>query len=113
MNKNVTFKYQGKVYTTPNLEKKLKRMSITKQDIEILPTLEKEIVKESEEWRHKGSLLHYDFHDPDTGDVYCFQAPPGVTREELFQHLIYDGTFGVKGVTKELVDRLELRIREN
>lgn len=31
-----TFKYKGKVITTPNLEKKLKRMKISIDDIEII-----------------------------------------------------------------------------
>ena len=32
----ITFKYQGKIITTPNLEKKLKRMKISIDDIEII-----------------------------------------------------------------------------
>ena len=32
----VTFKYQGKIISTPNLEKKLKRMKISLEDIEII-----------------------------------------------------------------------------
>ena len=32
----VTFKYQGKIITTPNLEKKLKRMKLSINDIEIV-----------------------------------------------------------------------------
>ena len=31
-----TFKYNGKIISTPNLEKKLKRMKITLDDIEII-----------------------------------------------------------------------------
>jgi len=33
-----TFKYQNKIITTPNLEKKLKRMKISIDDIEIINT---------------------------------------------------------------------------
>ena len=33
-----TFKYKGKIITTPNLEKKLKRMKISIDDIEIIDT---------------------------------------------------------------------------
>ena len=36
-----TFKYQGKIITTPNLEKKLKKMKIQLSDIEIIETKEK------------------------------------------------------------------------
>ena len=42
-----TFKYNGKVITTPNLEKKLKRMKISIDDIEIIETPIKE--KKSDE----------------------------------------------------------------
>ena len=33
-----TFKYQGKIISTPNLEKKLKRMKISIDDVEIIDT---------------------------------------------------------------------------
>lgn len=35
---DITFKYNGKVITTPNLEKKLKKMKIQLSDIEIIET---------------------------------------------------------------------------
>ena len=38
----VTFKYNGKIISTPNLEKKLKRMKISINDIEIIETPVKE-----------------------------------------------------------------------
>ena len=34
----ITFKYNGKIITTPNLEKKLKRMKLQLSDIEIIET---------------------------------------------------------------------------
>ena len=34
----ITFKYNEKIITTPNLEKKLKRMKLSLEDIEIIPT---------------------------------------------------------------------------
>lgn len=43
----ITFKYQGKVISTPNLEKKLKRMKISIDDIEIIPTPEKKKYNDS------------------------------------------------------------------
>ena len=42
----MTFKYQGKIITTPNLEKKLKRMKISIDDIEII---EEQIVQNKQE----------------------------------------------------------------
>ena len=45
-----TFKYQDKIITTPNLEKKLKRMKLQLSDIEIIEAPEKiEIQEEQEE----------------------------------------------------------------
>ena len=38
---DITFKYNGKIITTPNLEKKLKKMKIQLSDIEIIETKEK------------------------------------------------------------------------
>lgn len=35
---DITFKYNGKIISTPNLEKKLKRMKISIDDIEIIET---------------------------------------------------------------------------
>lgn len=35
---NTTFKYKNQIITTPNLEKKLKRMKLTLLDIEIIET---------------------------------------------------------------------------
>ena len=45
---NITFKYNDKIYTTPNLEKKLKRLKISKDVIEIIENLEKpkKLIKE-------------------------------------------------------------------
>ena len=38
---DIAFKYNGKIITTPNLEKKLKKMKIQLSDIEIIETPEK------------------------------------------------------------------------
>lgn len=47
-----TFIYKGKTITTPNLDKKLKRMKISIDDIKIIPTTEKkkETSDELEDW---------------------------------------------------------------
>lgn len=39
---DITFKYNGKIITTPNLEKKLKRMKLQLSDIEIIETKKEE-----------------------------------------------------------------------
>ena len=45
---DITFKYNDKIITTPNLEKKLKRLKISLEDIEIIDTPKKEKAKEDE-----------------------------------------------------------------
>lgn len=44
-----TFKYKGQIISTPNLEKKLKRMKITLDDIEIIEVPKKELKEELQE----------------------------------------------------------------
>lgn len=48
------FKYNDKVYETPNLEKKLKRMKITMEDVEILPDVVKVNEDDVPEWKLNG-----------------------------------------------------------
>lgn len=45
----IKFKYDGKIISTPNLEKKLKRMKISIDDIEIIKDEIKQIPQESSE----------------------------------------------------------------
>lgn len=61
---NITFKYQNQIITTPNLEKKLKKMKITLADIEIIPESDKVTEKEDTNWR---TLYH--FKNPKTGET--------------------------------------------
>ena len=65
-----TFKYQDKIITTPNLEKKLKRMKLTLEDIEIIPTQIKEKPK-SEGWEFEGIKEWRYFKQPD-GIIQCW-----------------------------------------
>ena len=58
----VRFKYNDKEYETPNLEKKLRRMKISKEDIELLLPSKKE--KEKEE---KDEVIKYHFRNIKTG----------------------------------------------
>lgn len=55
------FKYQGKIYSPSNLEKKLRKMGITMEDIEILPDeIKKEDYKDD-------SITKYYFTNIKTG----------------------------------------------
>ena len=47
----IIFKYRDTIISTPNLEKKLKRMKISLDDIEIIPNQEKKIEDNSKEFK--------------------------------------------------------------
>lgn len=57
-----TFKYKGKIITTPNLEKKLKRMKLSLDDIEIIDNIP--IKTDNEE---ENDIKLYRFFNKDTG----------------------------------------------
>lgn len=59
----IKFKYKGKEYETPNLEKKLRRMKISKEDIELLLPSKKEKEKEEE----KDEVIKCHFRNTKTG----------------------------------------------
>lgn len=63
---NTRFKYKGVILETPNLKKKLKRMGITINDIEILPE-EKKIIEEEKVEEDRKVLYH--FKNPKTGET--------------------------------------------
>ena len=66
----ITFEYKGKIITTPNLEKKLKRMKLSLEDIKIIPTpLKKE--SKSEGWEFEGIKEWRYFQQPD-GIIQCW-----------------------------------------
>lgn len=57
------FKYNGRIYNPVNLEKKLKKMGITLNDIEIIPDKKEEVEYDNVllyKWRNKkdGSTIH-------------------------------------------------------
>lgn len=62
-NMNTTFKYNNQIITTPNLEKKLKKMKLTLEDIEIIPN---EVTKEKIE---EDKRVLYHFKNPKTGET--------------------------------------------
>lgn len=53
------FEYNGKVYSTPNLPKKLKRMHLSKNDIKIIPKIEATIKKVAEEEKDNEVKKYY------------------------------------------------------
>lgn len=70
------FKYNNKIYETPNLEKKLKRMRLTLDDIEIL---NEPIVKKvsNEDDKDNGIIKHH------------FRLPNGYTITSIYDNLKY------------------------
>lgn len=54
------FKYNGRIYNPVNTEKKLKKMGITMEDIEILPDekKKKEISNELEDWMKDKEMVN-------------------------------------------------------
>ena len=67
----ITFKYKDKVITTPNLEKKLKRMKISIDDREILtnPIKKEEIQKEECEFKGIKEWKYY--KHPNSDIIHC------------------------------------------
>lgn len=103
-NMEVTFKYNGKIITTPNLEKKLKRMKLTMEDIEIvnLP-IKKEKDDEYEESDKEMVIVR---STEDFIRRVCY-IPKGkhIPISELFRNHIWnpETKTGVKGMTKEML----------
>lgn len=64
----IKFKYNGKIISTPNLEKKLKRMKISIDDIEIIKDdVKKEVVKEE----NNNNIKLYYFINKTNGYKHC------------------------------------------
>lgn len=94
-----TFKYQGKIITTPNLEKKLKRMKISLEDIEIIDT---PIIKSpsfKEGWEFEGIKEWRYFKNPNNTITHCCLQNIGENKSkyDLLGHHF----------TKEYIDVLE------
>ena len=90
-----TFKYQDKIISTPNLEKKLKRLKLTLEDIEIISKPKK--IKKIEEEKFSG--WNFIYRDPFDNSLYCLY-------ENNPSKLLWNGKTGVKGFTLEVLNRL-------
>lgn len=75
---DVTFKYKNSVYTTPNLEKKLKKLRITKEDIIII----------------SNSLVKEDV-TPNGVVKYYYRLKDGTTLTSIYPNEIERGIFNV------------------
>ena len=101
----MTFKYQGKIITTPNLEKKLKRMKISIDDIEILE--EQEVPKQEEdgldEWMKDKVKVIVRSNIDDTRRVCFIPKDHRPTIKELFKNQIWNPQTktGIREITEE------------
>lgn len=106
---NTIFEYNGKRITTPNLEKKLKQMKISLDDIVILGIQEEK--KESKfKWEYEGIKEWRYYKHPDSDIIHCCLIDIGTnpTKKELFKNLMWDESSktGVRKFTNEYVNEL-------
>jgi len=102
-----TFKYKGTIITTPNLEKKLKRMKLSIDDIEIIDNpikKEKSPSNELEDYMKDVTKVIVRSNIDDIRRV-CFikKDEPRPTMRELFKNHIWNPTTktGIREITEE------------
>ena len=102
-----TFKYKGTIITTPNLEKKLKRMKLSINDIEIIDNpikKEKSPSNELEDYMKDVIKVIVRSNIDDIRRV-CFikKDKPRPTMRELFKNHIWNQTTktGIREITEE------------
>ena len=89
----ITFKYQGKIITTPNLEKKLKRMKLSLNDIEIIETpiiKKKESESGIEDYMMDKEQVIVRSTKDDIRRVCYVKKGTRPSIKELLKHLIWD-----------------------
>lgn len=106
----ITFKYNGKIITTPNLEKKLKRMKISKEDIEIIDDIPKEEVieevEEVEEESDKEMVIVRSTRNKNVQHVCYVKKGTRPPFEELFKNHIWNPPYGVRDITYDYLKTL-------
>jgi len=103
-----TFKYQGKIITTPNLEKKLKRMKISINDIEIIETsVKKEKPNEGLEdyMLNKRQIIVRSTEDDIRRVCFVDKDKSLPTMSKLFKDVMWnpETKTGIKGMTREFL----------
>ena len=100
-----TFKYKGTIITTPNLEKKLKRMKLSIQDIEILPEEDNKKEEIVDNWQRPLVYLKSTL-DNSVYTIYSETKPDNPI--DLVKHLIWNihTRTGVEGFTEEYAKTL-------
>ena len=101
---DITFKYKGKKITTPNLEKKLKRMKISINDIEIIdtPIKKKEVDSGLEDFMlNKKQVIVRSTQDNIRRICYVDKDKSLPTMSKLFKNQMWNGKTGIKELTRE------------
>jgi len=100
-----TFKYNNQIISTPNLEKKLKRMKLSIQDIEILPEEDNKKEEIVDNWQRPLVYLKSTL-DNSVYTIYSETKPDNPI--DLVKHLIWNihTRTGVEGFTEEYAKTL-------
>lgn len=100
----VTFKYNGKIISTPNLEKKLKRMKISINDIEIVEKSQKKIEDKTEDEFQLDKVIVRSTQD-DIRRICYIPKGKHIPIKELFKNQIWnpETKTGIKGLTEEFL----------
>lgn len=93
------FKYKDKIYYPKNLEKKLKQLGITINDIEII---EEESKESKFKWEYEGIKEWRYYKHPDSNIIHCCLIDIGTnpTKEELFKKCIDGNVFTIEYVNE-------------
>lgn len=99
------FKYNGRIYNPVNVEKKLKKMGITMEDIEILPDEKKKEVDSALEdyMLNKKQVIVRSTQDNIRRICYVDKDKSLPTMSKLFKNLMWDEKTktGIKELTRE------------
>lgn len=102
------FKYNGKIYNPVNVEKKLKKMGITMEDIEILLDEKKKEDNSIEDYMLDKRKVIVRSTIDDIRRVCYISLNNYPTFEELFKNHLWNSLTktGVRGITKEYLKTL-------
>lgn len=100
------FKYNGRIYNPVNVEKKLKKMGITMEDIEILPDEKKEKDNGIEDYMlNKRKVIVRSTEDSIRRVCFVDKDKELPTISELFKDVMWnpETKTGIKGMTREFL----------
>ena len=97
------FMYNGRIYNPVNVEKKLKKLGITMNDIEIIPEDKKQDNELDDFYKDKEKVIVRSTEDDIRRICYINKDKSHPTMRELFKNHIWNPTTktGVKEITEE------------